>query len=143
MDLKKGRLYCSAYWGGLWILDASDTAALKLAASFDWSEPQLYAISVKAYPPYIFVAQGGPTLADQKFAFFKDAGTSVRLWRRIAASTYTHSVALSGILLFLVEQEPAGTNINPQKIVRVYRIKTGLASPVRASLRRDGGAGPR
>lgn len=137
MDLKKSRLYCSAYWGGIWVLDASDAASLKLAASFDWTQSQPYAKSIKAFPPYVFLAQGGPKMADQKFAFYKTSGNSLTLWQEIPASTYTHSVSLAGDILFLVEEESPWGNTNPQKIVHLYGIETAIKPPIHVSLRRD------
>lgn len=137
MDLKKGRLYCSAYWGGIWVLDAADASSLKLAASFDWEAVASTAKSIKASPPYIFLAQGGPEAADQKFAVFEDLGSAVGLRQEIAASAFTHSVALSGDLLFLVEEESPWDSSNPQKTVRLYRVEAALKPPVQVALRRD------
>jgi hypothetical protein len=137
MDLKGSRLYCSAYWGGIWVLDASDVANLKLAASFDWAEPEPYAKSIRAFPPLVFLAQGGPQMADQKFAVFRASGTGLVLWQEISASTYTHSVAMAGNLVFLVEQESPWGNSHPQKIVNLYQIEVALKPPINVALRRD------
>jgi hypothetical protein len=64
------RLVLSAYWGGLWVVDASDYAAMVLESSFDWQAPAPYAVALEFLDPYVFLAQGGPTQAHQKFDEF-------------------------------------------------------------------------
>jgi len=137
IDMNGTRLFCAAYWGGIWVLDASDITGLKLAARYDWIRREPYAKSISAVPPYAFLAQGGPVMADQKFAEYKMSGEGLRLIQEIPASTYTHSVSRAGELLFLIEQESPWGNSYPQKIIRVYRIETALLAPTQVSLKRQ------
>ena len=136
IDRNGTRLFCAAYWGGIWVLDASDATSLTLEGYYDWTEREPYAKSISAVSPYVFLAQGGPAMADQKFAEYKISGGESRLIQEIPASTYTHSVSRAGELLFLVEQESAWGNSYPQKIIRLFRIETDVLPPTQVSLER-------
>ena len=137
IDMNGTRLFCAAYWGGIWVLDASDVTDLRLAARFDWIQPAPYSKSIRAVTPYVFLAQGGPAMSDQKFSEYKMSGDGLRLIQEIPASTYTHSVFRAGELLFLIEQESPWGNSFPQKIIRVYRIESALLPPTQVSLKRQ------
>ena len=137
IDMNGTRIFCAAYWGGIWVLDASDATSLKLAALYDWTQREPYAKSVSAVSPYVFLAQGGPAMADQKFAEYKISGDGLRLIQEFPASTYTHSVSRAGELLFLIEEESPWGNSYPQKIIRIFRIETGLLPPAQVSLKRQ------
>ncbi|MCP4156279.1 MAG: hypothetical protein GY757_51675 [bacterium] len=66
-------LYLSAYWGGLWIVDATDFADMNLLNRFDWTEPDSFAMSVRVFPPYVFLARGStnPDLNESLFRVFR------------------------------------------------------------------------
>ena len=136
--LVEDQLFCSAYWGGLWILDASDFSNLQLAIRFDWEESAPYALSVQAIPPYVFMAQAGPGEMFWKFAVFRQNENRVSIDREITADSRPHSVylVLEKDLLILVEQDPVGFTIGshggnwlpssddlPQKILYFYKIQ--------------------
>lgn len=136
--LVENQLFCSAYWGGLWILDASDLSNMQLAIRFDWEEPSHYALSVCAIPPYVFMAQSGPSQISWKFNVFRQNENRVSIEREITADSYPQSVyqVLEKDLLILVEQEPVTSPVrslgrnrlpssgsNPQKKLRLYNIQ--------------------
>lgn len=134
--LRGNRLYCASYWGGVWILDASDFSNLKLEALFDWDDPASYSKSIQTFPPYIFVAEGGPILAYQKFEVFRQIDNRIILEQEIPASTYTDSVYLYKDLLIRVEIESPWQVSWPNKILYFYRIDIGLKPPINVYLQR-------
>jgi hypothetical protein len=121
IDLRQKRLYCSAYWGGLWVLDAADPSDLSLIARFDSADPAATAVGVQGAPPYAFLARGGPEVSDWRFQAFQLARGSLPLRREIAATLPPHSIYRSGNLLVLVELEGPYV-LNPRKILRLFQI---------------------
>jgi hypothetical protein len=122
LDLREGSLYAAAYWGGLWVLEAGDLSRPRLRSRFDWDEPRLYALGVRAWPPFIVLGVGGPEPGDQKFVVYEETPSGFEIVAEVQAEAHVHSVARSGRLLVLVEIEPAGPNPNPQKILRIYEV---------------------
>ena len=123
LDFRQGRLYCSAYWGGVWVLDARNPSGLALLASFDWTaEPPAIALSVQAEPPYVFVARGGPSPEDQRFVVFRQEGSTLVLEQEIAASRPPLSVVLQGPLLVTVELGSPYAR-DPRKLVSLYLLR--------------------
>ncbi len=129
IDMKRHLLYCSAYWGGLWILDASDFSNINFAARYDWLEPEPYARSVRGLPPFVFLAQGGPELSFQKFNVYRQNNALITLEREISATTYTQSVYLSGNLLILTEKESPWETFYPQKVLHLYQVPVSRPKP--------------
>lgn len=106
--LVEDQLFCSAYLGGLWILDASDFSNMQLRIRYDWEDSDPYALSVGAIPPYVFMAQGGRNVISWKFDVFRQHESHVSIDREISADSYPHSVypVPGRDLLILVEQDP-------------------------------------
>lgn len=129
IDMKGYLLYCSAYWGGLWILDASDFSNINFAAQHDWLEPESFAKSAQGLPPFVFLAQGGPELSFQKFNVYRQDNALITLEKEILATTYTHSVYLFGDLLILIEMESPWETSNPQKILYLYQVPRSRPKP--------------
>ncbi len=127
IHLRDGKLYCSAYWGGIWILDAQDYANLALDSYFDWEDRASVALSVRAFPPYVFVAQGGPQPSHEKFGVYRYGGGGLQPETEIPIpeGTRTHSVYLKDNLLVLVFFENPWEDSTPEKTLMLYRIKTG------------------
>lgn len=136
IHLKNNRLYCAAYWGGLWVLDSTDYSNLSLDARFDWEQTEPYALSVMALPPFIYLAQGGPGKVFRKFNVFRQDGNIITLEKEIPAETFTNSVYLAEDLLILIEIESPWMTSNPQKILHLYKIPRPKP-PENVSLRRE------
>jgi hypothetical protein len=60
IDIDGDRMFLSAYWGGLWVVDVSNYSMMKLTASFDWEEAAHYAVDLVSLPPFVLLLQGGP-----------------------------------------------------------------------------------
>ena len=129
IDMKGHFLYCSAYWGGLWILDASDFSDINFIARYDWLKPEPFALSAQGLPPFVFLAQGGPELSFQKFNVYRLDNALITLEKEIPAMTYTQSVYLFGDLLILIEKESPWETTNPQKILHLYQVPTSRPKP--------------
>jgi hypothetical protein len=129
IDLRGNLLYCAAYWGGFWILDASDYSDINFVARHDWFEPESFARSAQGLPPFVFLAQGGSELSFQKFNVYRQDSDLITLEKEIPATTYTHSVYLHGNLLILIEKESSWETSNPQKILSLYQVPTSRPKP--------------
>lgn len=123
LDVREGSIYAAAYWGGLWVLAAGDLSRPRLRSRFDWDEPRLYSLGVRAWPPFVVLGVGGPEPGDQKFVVYKETPSGFEVVAEVQAEAHVHSVARSGRLLVLVEIEPAGPNPNPHKILRIYEVQ--------------------
>jgi hypothetical protein len=127
IDLREGRLYCAAYWGGLWVLDATDPSHLSLVARFDWDDPVPAAVGVQAAPPYVFLAGTGYDPSYWKFQVFEVAGGCVSLEQEIPATLPVHSVSLSGDQLVLAEIESPYASSNPRLSLSSFQVRKGSA----------------
>ena len=128
IHLQGGKIYCSAYWGGIWILNAADYSALSLDTYFDWEDRASTALSVKAYPPLIFVAQGGPDWEYRKFAVYRytEGRLESELEIPIPDGQFAQSIYLKNDLLILVHYESPWLTNQPDKTLKLYRIQLGL-----------------
>jgi hypothetical protein len=99
----ENRVYLAAYWGGLWVLDVSDLTSPQLVGTFDWDDPEPYALSVKAAPPNVFIARGGPSLQQWALDLFCDDPEGLQLIESIPTNGNVARVYLSGELLILEE----------------------------------------
>lgn len=120
------KIYCAAYWGGIWVLDMSDPANLKRVSMFDWAEGKPYAKSVQAHSDQIYIAQGGPSLSYQKFDVFEFGADQIELVEEIPAAAYTQSVRLADDLLLLIEIESPWETPTPRKILHLYKTPLRL-----------------
>ncbi len=65
-----GRLFLSAYWAGLWVVDASDYSSMSLWTSRDFERPESYALDVEVLLPFVLLVEGGPEQALRKLDVF-------------------------------------------------------------------------
>jgi len=120
IDLRDGKLFLAAYWGGLWVLDATDPADLSLIARFDWDVPEAIALAVQAAPPYVFVARSAFEGA-RHYEVYKLTSGALSLVRTLPAELPPDSVYLSDNLLVLKDRE--GTHIpNARAQVRIFQV---------------------
>lgn len=131
-------IYCAAYWGGIWVLDISNPADLKMVSMFDWAEGKPYAKSVQAHSDQIYVAQGGPSRSYQKFDVLDRVAGQIELAEEIPAAAYTQSVCLADDLLLLIEIESPWETPTPRKILHLYKAPLRLKPrpPLDVALRR-------
>lgn len=115
IDLVGRYLFASAYWGGLWILDATDYGNLQWITGYDWPDPQPCAVSVQATPFCVFLAQGGVGLPVRVFEVLRFDGFDVALDDVVTATNFPADVCLDGDLLVLEEW---GEN---EKVLRLFR----------------------
>jgi hypothetical protein len=60
IDVDGDRIALAAYWGGIWLLDASDPAAMRLLDHEDWTDSRIYSTGVALMPPFVLLLQSGP-----------------------------------------------------------------------------------
>ena len=137
--LEENTLYCSAYWGGLWALDVKDYANITMINRFDWSETAPYASSVRASPPFSFIAASGNSQAYWKFVIFRHEEETISVEQEISSTKPPQWTYIQDDLLFLIEKDPGWPNPSAQnqyqnkemntdgfKIINIYRIKKRL-----------------
>jgi hypothetical protein len=61
IDVVADRMAIAAYWGGVWIIDTSTFAALRMIAHEDWKDPSIHSIAVAYMPPFVLLLQGAPS----------------------------------------------------------------------------------
>jgi hypothetical protein len=122
LDVREGSLYAASYWGGLWVLDASDPSRPRLRSRFDWDEPRFFTLGVRAWPPFVVLGTGGPEPGDRRFVVLKETAAGFETIAEVQAEAAIHSVARFGRLLILAEIESPWGNSNPQKILRIYEV---------------------
>lgn len=60
IDVADDSIALAAYWGGVWILDASNPESMQATATYDWEAPFAYAVDVVYTPPFVLALEGGP-----------------------------------------------------------------------------------
>ena len=117
------RMFLSAYWGGLWVVDVSDYAAMSLVTSFDWPEPEPYALDVESVAPYILLLQGGPAPEMQRLMVFRLDGGQIAFVDELAATSTPHSIARRDRLLVFEEWfDTDGDGYPDRKRIRLFEL---------------------
>lgn len=121
IDFRDGLLICSAYWGGLWVVDASDLSKMHLLARLDFDDPAAFAIAVRGAPPFIVLARGGPAVSYSAFLVYEMRNGCLSLRQEIPGTLPVHSVTGSGDQLLLAEKEPPFVP-QPRLSLRSYAV---------------------
>jgi hypothetical protein len=122
IDLAGGYLFAAAYWGGIWMLDAANPANMQLVARYDWAQPGPTALSLRALPPYVVLAQNGPDSSTQQFGMLRQIADQFVPEQVLVTDSLPSRVYLEGQLLIL-EGWQAQT-----KVLHVYHAITGYMS---------------
>jgi hypothetical protein len=123
MHLRENRLYVTAYWGGTWVLDASNILDMRLLDRYDpKGEPSNYTIPVRALPPFIFAGQSGPKSDSNQWNVLRYDADGFGMELQIPAGSTPNQVYLEGNLLVLETLDPPTGPTRPEKVLRIYRV---------------------
>ncbi|MBI2570622.1 MAG: hypothetical protein HYV63_26770 [Candidatus Schekmanbacteria bacterium] len=125
------QLMCSAYWGGLWVLDATDLANMKALDYYDLDAVEAHADAVAVWSPYVILARSAPSSSNRQFEVVRIDAGKVEYEDRIAAERWPTSVHVAGDLAVLGDSADVdGDGWFDEKHLRLYRVSGGVSGPV-------------
>jgi hypothetical protein len=124
IDVEGHRMFLSAYWGGLWVVDVSSYSAMDLVADFDWPELEPYALDVEWIEPFVVLAQGGPDPALRRLTLLElDASNELAVVDSLPAGGPILALHRDDRLLIVEEHHDTDGDLYPdEKHLRLLEI---------------------
>jgi hypothetical protein len=124
IDVEGDRMFLSAFWGGLWVVDVSDFSAMALVADFDWQQLEPYALDVEWVEPFVLLAQGGPDPALNKLTLLElDAADDLAVVGSIPAGGPILALHRDDRLLIVEEHHDTDGDLYPdEKHLRLFEL---------------------
>jgi hypothetical protein len=124
IDVEGDRMFLSAFWGGVWVVDVSDYSAMSLVADFDWPELEPYALDVEWVEPFVLLAQGGPDPALRQVTLLElGPGNELAVVGAIPAGGPILALHRDGRRLIVEEHHDTDGDLYPdEKHLRLFHI---------------------